>query len=124
MFCPFPNKTKGTACPKCGWMLPIDFEFIPKRNCPVLMGRPVVPQFGFGDLAAMALRSVGVTQQRYANTVTWLVRHWRPDYVHRCLCCQRIAWLNNHTPLWLARLMAAIYLRFRKPNQWTTAKAT
>ena len=115
MLCPFPNKTKGTACPECGWVLPMTFEFIPKRNCPVLMGRPVVPQLGLGDMASLALDTLGITSQRWTAFVTWLVSTcWQRAYRHVCRCCERRAWLNEHTPHAVARLLASFYIRFRK----------
>ena len=123
MNCPFPNKTRGVICPICKVELQFprdpmfEYDEIPKRNCPVLMGRPYVPQLGLGDMASLALNRLGITTQRWTTFVTWLVSTcWQRGYRHVCRCCERRAWLNDHTPHAVGRLLAAFYIRFKNKD--------
>ncbi len=124
MHCPFPTNTRGTICPICKIELQFpadpDFEYetIPRRPCPVLWNQREVctewePLLGMGDIVGDSLSWFGITPERWEKLVTWLATRFDKEYIHECRCEERMAWMNDATPWWLARGLGHINLRFR-----------
>jgi hypothetical protein len=88
MNCEFAELTKGARCihPGCSVKLPCDFTTAPIVVC---SGRA-----GLGDAFAAALKSIGVTKERYGEVreLFGLV----PD----CSCTKRQEWLNSVGEWW------------------------